>query len=63
MRLGAARKYTGVWPSVAVWEELAPATGEGGWVGGGAGGARLSRGAPGTLTVYTAPRPDVPYPG
>ena len=45
---------------LCLWEELAPWEGDGGWAGG-AGGARLSRGAPGTLTVYTAPRPDVPY--
>ena len=42
-----------VWPSVAVGGAglLAPWRGEGGGVGG-AGGARLIRGAPGTLTVY-----------
>ena len=50
MRLGGARKYTGVEPSVAVGG-AGPLEGEGGWVGR-VGGARLSRGAPGTLTVY-----------
>ena len=44
-----------------LWEELAPWRGEGGWVGG-AGGARLSRGAPGTLTVYCS-QARCPLPG
>ena len=44
-----------------LWEELAPWRGEGGWVGG-AGGARLSRGAPGILTVYCS-QARCPLPG
>ena len=42
-------------------EELAPRRGKGGWVGG-AGGERLSRGAPGTLTVYCS-QARCPLPG
>ena len=44
-----------------LWEEMAPWEGDGGWVGG-AGGARLSRGAPGTLTVYCS-QARCPLPG
>ena len=44
-----------------LWEELAPWRGEGGWVGW-AGGARLSRGGPGTLTVYCS-QARCPLPG